>query len=582
MAAPDRAGKLLLLLALLGVLGCHRSRDTRPSLVLILIDTLRADHLHSFGYPRETSPSLDLLAERGVVFDQAISSAPWTLPSAMSVLTGRLPSSHGVENDGLKLAASVPTLAEVLRGAGYSTSAVVSHIYLDRPFGFDRGFDRFEDFGLGKEYRFEAGLEPRAERVTHRAIEEIRSLKGRPFFLLVHYFDPHWDYDPPPPFDTRFTGPYSGGITGKYESFSEYARPDRPLDPAGLQRLVDLYDGEIAYTDSQIGRLLEGLEREGVARNSVVAVLSDHGEEFKEHRSLGHGRNLYDEVIRVPLIVADLRTAGSGRRVTEQVRSIDLFPTLCALAGVVAPRGIQGESLVPFLSGGTSAARGAVTETIRLDAYRKSLRTSGVKLIVSLENNGRELYDLKADPAEQQDLWTKRGEEALTMEQELFRQVEVFAGGWNLRWSSDGTPHRFSGSIETEGLITGVAPLFPEVGRHRVIRGRRIDFDLEGVARGGGISFTLSPPESRVGFALALDGRKETGKVFVGGTRLTPHVNPLGFAGPPSSELLSKPSFRSGEELGFFLWRSPGPSGEETSELTEAMKERLRSLGYLR
>jgi len=584
MVAPRPGARLLLLLALLlPASGCRRGEDSRPNLILILVDTLRSDHLHAYGYPRETSPSLDALAGRGVLFEQAISAAPWTLPSAMSLLTGRLPSSHRVENDGMKLAPEIPILAEILKGAGYSTSAVVSHIYVDSPFGFQRGFDRFDDFGLSKGYRFEAGLEPRAEQVTDHVLAEVRRMeKGRPFFLLAHYFDPHWNYDPPAPYDKRFTGAYSGQVTGSYSSFSEYIMPGKILPPAELQHLRDLYDGEIAYTDAQIGRLLETLERQGVARRSVVVLVSDHGEEFKEHGSLGHGRDLYDEVTRVPLMVADLRKPAPARRIKEEVRSIDVFPTLCALAEVLPPRGVQGVSLIPFLSGEGGEGRSAISETIRFDAYRKSYREPNAKLIVGLESNSRELYDLTSDPGEQTNLWERRGQEALAMEQALFEQVDVLDGGWNLRWSSDGSPHHFTGSIETDGQITAVVPLFPQAGRHRVARGKRIDFDLEGVERSGGISFAVDPAGARVGFSLFMDGAPESRRVFIGVRRTVPSASPFSFAGSGPAELFTKPVFSSGRELGYFLWKSPGPSREEASELSEAMKERLRSLGYIR
>ncbi len=584
---PGREGRLLsrtwvlpLLLVLAGT-GCAPSRP-RPGFVLILIDTLRADHLGSYGYARPTSPALDSLASRGVLFEQAIAAAPWTLPSSMALMTGRLPSSHRVENDGMRLPAAIPTLAEVLRGSGYATAAVVSHIYVSGLFGFDRGFDHFEDFGLTRDYRFEAGLEPRAEKVTDRALAQARALKGRPFFLFVHYFDPHWDYDPPPPFDTRFTRPYSGSITGSYQSFSRYAGPGAALSAADVQHLEDLYDGEIAYTDSQVGRLLEGLRAFGFPPDTLVVITSDHGEEFKEHGSLGHGRNLYDEVVRVPLILARLDGKGSARRVAEQVSTLDLFPTLCELASAPPPAGLQGASLGRWLSGGTGPSREAVSETIRFDAYRKSLRRPPEKIIVRLEDNGREYYDLASDPGETDNLWSRREGKAVALEQDLFSRVELMAGGWNLRWSSDGTPHRFSGSIETDGQIVSVVPLFTEANRHRVIRGKRIDFDLEGISGSGGISFSVEPREAKVGFALALDGREGTEFVRIGRGRIQPPATPFTFSGAQPSHLLRRPAYRAGKEIGFFLWESPAGSPDDAVELTDAMKERLRSLGYIR
>jgi arylsulfatase A-like enzyme len=572
-------------LVLLLVAACRSGTEKRPDLVLILVDTLRPDHLHAYGYPRETSPALDSLAARGVLFEQAVSAAPWTLPSSMSILTGRLPSHHHLENDGMKLSAGIPTLPEVLRASGYATCGVVSHIYVGRPFGFERGFDQFEDFSLSENYRFEAGLEPRASAVTDAALRLAQKCGAGPQFLLVHYFDPHWDYDPPPPFDARFTSPYAGSISGKYSSFSEYARPDRDLAEADLQHLRDLYDGEIAYTDAQIGRLLEELARIRPGRARVVALISDHGEEFKEHRSLGHGRNLYDESLRVPLIISDSRADGrapGGRRVKPQVSSVDLMPTLCALAGVPSPRGVDGVSLAGWLQGNAASERPAVSETIRFDAYRKSYRLPDAKLIVSLENNGREFYSLAQDPGEKTNTWAQSGVRALALERALFDQVEVLAGGWSLRWSSDGRPHRFSGSVETDGQITAVVPLFPQAGRHRVTRGKRIDFDLEGVESGGGLSFSVEPPGARVGFALAVDGKEDPALVRAGSSGQHPGQTPFSFAGAPPRDLTLRPTFRSGKDLGFYLWLSPGPSPEDAAELTEAARERLRSLGYVR
>lgn len=568
-------------LALLAAGGC-RSAAVKPNILLVLIDTLRADHLHCYGYSRKTSPAIDELASRGVLFEEAISAAPWTLPSAMSLLTGRLPSRHRVENDTLRLAPSIPLLPGVLKEAGYATSAVVSHIYVSSAFGFDRGFDHFDDFGLSKNYRFEAGLEPRAAAVTDRALQQIRTLKRRPFFLLVHYFDPHWDYAPPAPFDRRFAGPYRGKVTGSYQSFAEYTVPGMKLAPEDRQHLLDLYDGEIAYADSEIGRLLRGLAAAGLSERTVVVVTSDHGEEFKEHDSMGHGRNLYDEVVKVPLIVAVPGEGSRARRIHEQVRTLDLFPTLCRMGGGAVPPGIEGEDLGPLLGGKAGPARAAVTETIRFDAYRKAYRREGKKLILNLESNRRELYDLAKDPTETVNLWPERRDETAILEQELLARVNMFSGGWNLRWSSDGRPHHFSGFIETEGLFTDVLPLFAEEGRHRVVRGHRLDFDLPGVTRGGGLCFRVDPPEARVAFVLTVDDREDPGRVRVGGDGAVPPTVPFSFAGALRPEIFKRPPYRAGEDVAYFVWKNPADSPADSVDLEEAVKQRLRSLGYIR
>src|SRR5712692_6705866 len=282
------------LLALAFVLADCASRrydPSRPDILLVVIDTLRADHLGSYGYPRPTSPTVDRLAGRSTVFESAWAAAPWTLPSVMSIQTGRYPSSHRVENDGLRLAPQIPTLAEVLKGAGYVTGAFVSHIYVDRPFGFERGFGTFEDFGLSRPgYRLEAGLEPTADRVTDAALGWLRRQGSKPLFLFVHYFDPHWPYDPPASYRSIFPDAYAGPWDATYDSISKFQEPERPLPDDYRRFLIDRYDGEIRFVDDQIGRLLEGFAGAGRAGRTWVVLTGDHGEEFKEHGSMGHGR----------------------------------------------------------------------------------------------------------------------------------------------------------------------------------------------------------------------------------------------------------------------------------------------------
>src|SRR5258706_2245582 len=175
-----------------------RFDPAHEDVVFIVVDTLRADHLGAYGYDRGTSPRIDAFASGATVFESAWSAAPWTLPSVMSIMPSRYPSSHRVENDGLKLASDVPTLAETMNKAGYATGGFVAHVYVSSAFGFDRGFEVFDDFGLSRPgYRLEAGMEPTADKVTDAALAWLGRQGRKPVFPLVHYFDPHWPYDPP-------------------------------------------------------------------------------------------------------------------------------------------------------------------------------------------------------------------------------------------------------------------------------------------------------------------------------------------------------------------------------------------------
>ncbi len=580
---------------LLASLSCapRRAADARPDIVLVVVDTLRADHLGAYGYSRPTSPNIDAFARRSALFESAWAGAPWTLPSVMSIMTGRYPSSHRVENDGLRLAPEVPTLAETLAGAGYATAAFVSHIYVDRPFGFERGFAAFEDFGMSRPgYRLEAGLEPTADRVTDAALGWLSAREARPSFLFVHYFDPHWPYAPPAAYRDLFRNDYRGPLDATYDSISKFQDPARPLPEDYRRFLLDRYDGEIRFVDDQVGRLLEGLRRSGRAERTWVILTADHGEEFKEHGSMGHGRQLYEEVVRVPLIVGRPAEVGggaaAGRRVVEPVSGVDLFPTIDALAGTAPPAGLQGRGFAAFLAPKEEAAREPegtrplVSETVRLNAYRKAVREGRLKLIRIMDENRTELYDLLADPAERRDLSEERSDDRRRLLRALFSEVDLLSGGWNMTWSGDGRKHRFQGQVRTSGILRTVVPLFPDRGKYVVEKGTTLSFTDADQAGESGLCFTVAPYESSVTFYLMIDGRPLVERVFLGGQKAQPHQMPFRLLGNAQGETpFVRPPHAAGRDLGFFLWRNRPARPDQEITLDDEIRERLRSLGYI-
>ncbi len=583
-----------LFLGLLGLSCAGRFDPSRQDVVLVVVDTLRADHLGAYGYERPTSPRLDAFARRATVFDAAWSAAPWTLPSVMSIMTSRYPSSHRVENDGLRLAADVPTLAETLKRAGYATGGFVSHVYVSSTFGFARGFDLFEDFGLsGPEYRLEAGMEPRADRVTDAALDWLRGQGRRPVFLLVHYFDPHWPYAPPEAYRALFPDAYRGPLDASYDSISKFLDPLTPIPDDYRRFLIDRYDGEIRFVDDQIGRLLDGLAASGRAPRAWVVLTADHGEEFKDHGSMGHGRRLYEETIHVPLVIGRAAAGGiaspggapAGARVSVPVSGIDLFPTIAGLAGAPAPAGLQGASLAPLLGSGTGGAPAAdrplVCETIRLNAHLKALRRGPLKLIQSMDENRTELYDLVADPRERRDLSDARPDERRSLVRTLFSQVDFLSGGWNVRWSGDGHGHSFQGTLRTRGIFRTVVPLFRERGKYVLGPPNQLEFTDAGQAGASGMSFTLSPDDAAVEFDLRIDGRPVTDRVFLGGNETKPRAMPFSLEGKPSADAaFTKPPRADGRDLGFFIWRLRPAAADQEIVLDDEIRERLRSLGY--
>jgi arylsulfatase A-like enzyme len=580
--------------------GCGGSRfnPARPDVVLVVVDTLRADHLGAYGYRRPTSPRIDALASRGTLFEKAWSTAPWTLPSVMSIVTSRYPSSHRVENDGLKLAASIPTLAETMRAAGYATGAFVAHVYVGRQFGFDRGFDAFDDFGVGAPgYRPEARMEPTADRVTAAAAEWVRAQGSRPLFLLVHYFDPHWPYDPPEKYRAMFPSDYAGPLDAGYDAISRFKDPLVAMPEEYRRFLVDRYDGEIRFVDDEIGRLTEALEKAGRGSRAFVIVTGDHGEEFKEHGSIGHGRQLYEEVIRVPLIIAGPPGGGleggadaAARRVATPVSGIDLFPTVLDLAGIgQAPPGLQGTSLAPLARAAATGHEGTppgdrplVSETARLNACRKAVRIADLKLIDFMDENRSELYDLAGDPAERRDLSGQRVEDRRRLGRELFSTVDLLSGGWNVLWSGGGRRHRFQGQITTDGIFRTVVPMFRERGRYRIDRGNTLSFTDADQDAESGLSFTTAPYEAKVTFYLLIDGVPRLDKVFLGGRRMVPPAMPFALAGDARGEFpFTRPPHEAGRELGVYLWRNRPAGRDEQITLDDEIRQRLRSLGYV-
>jgi arylsulfatase A-like enzyme len=392
-------------LALLAA-GCRRAPD-RPNLVLVTVDTLRADHTTPYGYGRDTTPVLARLAREGVVVEQAYAPMATTGPSHAALFTSRYPLSLGYLRNGQRLDETQTTLAERLHAAGYRTSAAVSSFVLDKRLGFAQGFGTYEcrfekSRATATMERWEgltvsAGFDRRADETTDVALAWLaRRGKDRPFFLWVHYFDPHQPYAPPAPYDRRFATPGHGGPAGK------------------------LYDGEIAFTDQQIGRLLGAIEAEGLSARTLVVVTADHGEGLMQHGHMGHGLQLYEEAVRVPLIYRWPGSLPAGARLPGPVEHVDLVPTVLDLVGV--PRGpeeVQGQSLAAALRGGRATAgqdlrRAVFLQRRMYDAgivsgfavkgEKFAVRVGQWKYIEAADERTRELYDLVADPGETKDV----------------------------------------------------------------------------------------------------------------------------------------------------------------------------------
>ena len=344
------ARQLLVALLLVSLPGCREGpRPPRFNVVLISIDSLRADHLHSYGYPRSTSPNLDRVAKQGALFENVIAESSWTLPTHVSMLTGLSSDVHGVERDELRLGREVPRLASRLREEGYRTKGIYSGPYLDPIFGFGVGFDEYEaaygapgsedleresqEVGAWRSVMREANQRSHrtitSPELTKKAIEFVGRDSNEPFFLFLHYFDVHYDYIPTESLWREFDPDYEGDLSGENFRNNPAIHPD--MDPTDLAHLIALYDAEIRFTDEHIGYLFDALERNGLTERTLLIVTADHGEEFFEHGGKGHRRTLFDEVLKVPLLLRLPNQVPAGLRVSSQVRHIDLMPTILSL-----------------------------------------------------------------------------------------------------------------------------------------------------------------------------------------------------------------------------------------------------------
>ena len=381
----------------------------RPDILMISIDTLRADHMGAYGYERPTTPGLDELAADALLFENAFSHSPKTAISHMSMLTGLYPLAHGVrqwdEQGGERLSDDIPTLATLLSRAGYNTVGFGGGGHMRSELGFDQGFD---------EWRREGSF----RLATSHALDAVRRLAtdpDRPFFFFLHNYVVHDPYVPPGRYRSQFVDPeYSGTIVGDANELDRLAgsgwegrhayyweQVDRE-SPEDIQRLIDLYDAGIRRMDDDLTELLTTLRADGALDNAIVVFVSDHGEEFLEHGDFLHNQ-VYQELLHVPFIIQFPGQRGqslNGKRETAVVQMVDLVPTLLDYIGVDVPDHIQGRSLLPMLEDGASYDAPVLSSWPR--GLQRSLRVGDWKLI--RKGSELELYNLASDPLETNNL----------------------------------------------------------------------------------------------------------------------------------------------------------------------------------
>ncbi len=444
------------------LVSCGKNRSeapaSKPNVLFLLIDALRADHLGSYGHTRKTSPRIDLLATQGVRFEQAHAQAPWTGSSLASILTGLYPSAHGVTTNpvhtGGKVFSSailsdrVFTLPEAMQAGGYRTAAFVTNEFLDSKLGFAQGYDT---------YRILRGRAP-ARKVNGEAIDWLDNRPPGPFFLYLHYMDAHTPYKPPAPFDTMFEPAPPSLLPPEFKLPSHYRR----TYCRDLSVYEALYDGDIRSCDEQVGDLLDEIDKRGLNDSTLIVVMSDHGEEFFEHHGVEHGRTLYEEVLRIPLVMRLPGRLPAGMAIPETVSAIDVYPTILELCGLTTPQEMSGRSLCALVSGSTRAERTVFAENYLRGRAQIAMLRARVKSIYNQKQGMlEERYLLDSDPREQSSTIARLAPEERRALTEQFvryqRDRAVEAGSWASR-STQQIDGEVAERLKALGYLQGADP----------------------------------------------------------------------------------------------------------------------------
>ncbi len=574
--------------------------------ILIFMDAVRPDHLSAYGYGRPTSPRIADLAARGALFDDAVAQAPWTLPSVATVLSSTFPSQHGAkrsEGRNVPMKAGEKTFVEVLAGAGYRTCAMSTAKVYTPSLGLKQGFEESYVIGGEKDVLEKVA----AMELAGAAVTWLRRHRDEKCFLLVHHYDTHYPYRASAACINRFDPEYNGEYRLRFGDSSlrilKKARIGRIADigltDRDMEHIKALYDCEIVRTDASVGALVDSLEAWGRLDEAMIIVTADHGEEFLEHGSIEHGQTLYDESLKVPLVIFAPSCVDAGTRISEQVGLIDIGPTVLSAAGVEIPPAFEGRSLMPMMSSRFEPA-GAdlrpsglpyscyVAESIAHRPERKALRRPPYKLILDPFFGTAELYNIEQDPRESADLAAAGPDMVEQMTDILLTAMEAYyPGGWGIAWRDAGSGGAIEGSVEIpEGLIEtaghNILPLEDSEVDALATSGDRknVTFRSDLGAGWEGVELRMAGP-AQAGFDVSAGGaRRLTVQV---GSRVREVTFPVTLV-PDEARLgrrdLGRVFAETPADIVIF-WVDPGSEPSALDEKQAELRRKLKAIGYI-
>jgi arylsulfatase A-like enzyme len=580
------------------------------NLVIIGLDTVRRDHLGCYGYERNTSPNLDALAARSTLFEEVVSQSPWTLPSFVTVFTSLYPSQHtaglrilrgGSDSETRfqmsRMSPTVHPLASMLHENGYSTGAIINAPCLAPESGTSQGF---EYYSTAREF------DGRPASVTTRdALTWIDQNKDKPFFIFVHYFDPHLTFSPPAPYDTLFDPGYRGIIGNSFDlNMFPRARETgfevmKVLSKADWNHIEALYDGEIAFADHAIGDLLKGLEERGLKDNTLIVAVGDHGEEFYEHGGFEHGHTLFDELIRVPLIFSLPGRLPENLRVAAQIRLVDVLPTILDILGIESSTRLEGVSLMPLMTGlqeprtvtsGLLSQEFAFSEAMLYGTEKACLVTGPWKLVYDIDTEENLLFNLARDPGEQDNLTSENPEIKALLEGLVVRTLLDLSQTWYIEIAGGKDPHTFDLGINIAG-----GAIF-RLNKYLDTDGDIVDDDwmpadkpVPNALRVNGLkirdritlAFKTVPTVTPVGFDFRMNGTSAENVTYLGQGLRVPASMPFMLRPDQASESKGSPHKRP-EPPYILVWHSgSGFEPGTPAQLGEDTERKLRALGYI-
>ncbi len=414
--------KLLLIMLSFIVISVSCTREKRPNVILVVIDTLRAGNTSLQAYQHDTTPELKKFAKDAVYFPDALATTPWTVPSFGSILTGTYPHrSHSgarlLRDNGSSefsgMLANVVTIPRLMKLVGYKTLAVVNNPWLHSRSSAAQGFDVY-DYHASSNYDIR-----RADATTDASLKNIDASDSK-FFIMVHYFDPHMTYDPPASHKGRYTAGYKGKLRSPLMFKPDELRYNSvKLSDQDKRFIIGLYDEEVSFTDQQLGRFISGLKQRGLYDDSLIIVTADHGEEHWDHGSFEHGHTLYQELLHVPLLIKYPGNRDAGRKVGGIASIIDIFPTILDYLGLDQLPQFQGISLYDLQDPQELYSRDLFIEENEFGPRLRGMIRGPAKTILNREDNTYMLFDLDTDPLEQEDLASDPGSSQTTVSEQL-------------------------------------------------------------------------------------------------------------------------------------------------------------------